>query len=425
MKRALAMISALLLVSAATAATYYVSPAGNDNNAGTEESPVRTISKGISKATQAGDIVSVADGDYEIGSQITVSKAISIQGNVSDCAKVVVNCKGIQDTLKNDSGVDGWSISGLTFTNINRAVYSKKSITISCCVFRQTKSGGANTGAALCFPAGSADGVKVVEDCVFEDLKTASNCKGAIYLDGTFPIVVRRCVFRNCNATNNGGAIGQQNAGDIVLTVENCEFMNCSSSGSGAIYLLANTGKTATLRDCLFVGNASTATGNSPNGSAVMTSTDIIFENCTFADNTSATYNVNTAVVRVSAGTSSFVNCVFWNNLRLNKSGGTLSKEVSVSGTYVASSSAAPTAAALTGDTNITLSASPFAAAGVYTLAGEDNPCLGTGVKLDWMTADSLDLAGNPRLRGNNIVDLGCYEFVETGSFKGFLMLID
>lgn len=113
----------------------------------------------------------------------------------------------------------------------------------------------------------------------------------------------------------------------------------------------------------------------------------------------------------------------------MNGSGGPLTAEASVSGTYTATNCAAPTAAALTGDTNIKLSASPFAAAGVYTLAqkiGEaDNPCLGAGVKLDWMTEDSKDLAGNPRLRGNNIVDLGCYEFVETGSFKGFLMLID
>lgn len=429
MKRILLLMSASLVISAATAATYYVSPTGNDNNAGTSDAPVKTISKGVSKATAAGDIVSLADGDYEIGSQIKITKAISIQGNVADCSKVVVNCKGVQDALKNESGADGWSIFGLTFTNINRAVYSKNAITIGKCVFRQSKSGGANTGSALCFPAGSEDGEKLVEDCLFEDLKTASNCKGAIYLDGTFPIVVRRCTFKNCNATNNGGAIGQQNPGGIVLAVENSAFLNCSSSGSGAIYLLANTGKTATLRSCLFVGNASTATGNSACGSVVLTSTDAIFENCTFANNTSATYNINTATVRVSAGSGSFVNCIFWNNLKLNKSGGTLSKEVSVSGTYVASSSAASAAAALTGDTNIKLSASPFAGAGIYTLAhkiGEaDNPCLGVGVKLGWMTEDSKDLAGNPRLRGDNVVDLGCYEFVETVASAGFLMLID
>ena len=46
------------------------------------------------------------------------------------------------------------------------------------------------------------------------------------------------------------------------------------------------------------------------------------------------------------------------------------------------------------------------------------------GANQGWMTG-AKDLAGNPRLRGNNIVDLGCYEFVETGSVKGFLMLID
>lgn len=424
MKRILFLMSVSLMISVATAATYYVSPTGNDNNAGTAESPVRTISKGVSKATVAGDIVSVADGDYEIGSQIKVTKAISIQGNVADCSKVVVNCKGVQHALSNENE-DGWSVSGFTFTNIYRVVYSKKAVTVSHCVFRDVKPGSTLGGEALCFPAGSADGLKIVEDCLFDNLYSGG--KGAIYLDNTFPITIRRCIFRGCYG---GGVRKNSDTGTIELTAEDCEFSDCGGWG-GAVNLMANNLKTQYFRNCLFARNDATPSGWTACGSAVSTKNSFgIYENCTFADNTcSLSQSTSAAAVYANGGNSTFKNCVFWNNLHANGSGGPVTAETSVSGTYTASNCAAPTAAPLTGDTNIKLSASPFAAAGVYTLAqkidGADNPCLGAGVKLDWMTEDSKDLAGNPRLRGKkkDIVDLGCYEFVETA--RGLLILIN
>ena len=424
MKRILLLMSASLVISAATAATYYVSPTGNDNNAGTSVAPVKTILKGVSKATAAGDIVSLADGDYEIGSQIKITKAISIQGNVADCSKVVVNCKGTQHALYNDS-VDGWSVSGVTFTNVNRAVYSKKAITVSHCAFRQTKDNATLGGAALCFPAGSESGLKLVEDCVFEDLFGAgTSSKGAVYLDATFPITFRRCVFCNCTAGNNGGAIGQNGNGGIVLTAENCEFRNCQGVAGGAVFLQSNSGKTATFRNCLFAGNTSNS-GASDGGSAVYTKSAAMYENCTFADNNCPkSAGSNSAAVRNNGGASTLVNCVFWNNTKKADAQGVTESSV-VSSSYTATNCAAPTAAALTGDTNIALSASPFAAEGAYTLAqkiGEaDNPCIDGGVKLDWMTELATDLAGVARINGEK-PDIGAYEY---SAAVGFLMLID
>ena len=427
MKHALILMSVSLLAASATAATYYVSPSGNDNNAGTEDAPVKTIAKGISKATQAGDIVSVADGDYEIGAKITVSQAITIRGNVDDCSKVVVNCKGTQHALYNDS-VDGWSVSGFTFTNIYRVVYSKKAVTVSHCVFRDVKSGSILGGEALCFPDGTVDGRKIVEDCLFDNLYSGG--KGAIYLDKIFPISVRRCIFRGCY----GGGIRQNQdstGGGIELTTEDCEFSDCGGWG-GAVNLMGNNKKTQYFRNCLFVRNDATPNGWTACGSAVTTKNSYgVYENCTFADNTcSKSPSTSAAAVYANGGNSTFVNCIFWNNLHMNGSGGPVTAETSVSGTYTATNCAASVASPLANGTdNKALSASPFAAAGVYTLAqkiGEaDNPCLGAGVKLDWMTEDSKDLAGNPRLREDDIVDLGCYEFVETVASAGFLMLID
>jgi len=58
-------IQGLLGIQQAYAATYYVSPNGSDSNSGTSLSaPVKTIKKGLSQATQSGDIVYVTTGTY-------------------------------------------------------------------------------------------------------------------------------------------------------------------------------------------------------------------------------------------------------------------------------------------------------------------------------------------------------------------------
>jgi len=55
----------VLLISAqwVSAATYYISPSGNDANPGTSAQPYRTIARGVAKAV-AGDTVIVGDGTY-------------------------------------------------------------------------------------------------------------------------------------------------------------------------------------------------------------------------------------------------------------------------------------------------------------------------------------------------------------------------
>ena len=155
-------------------------------------------------------------------------------------------------------------------------------------------------------------------------------------------------------------------------------------------------------------------------------------DNCTFA-NCRITGNSNDYADPLEAtkgsGTLTANNCVFWDNWRtvgtpqlrsvyLRYGSGTLSH----SAYDGMRSSGTPTISVCT---NITVC--PFVqdgswdgdvfTPGDYTLPkkadGEPNPCLGAGIKLDWMTKDSKDLAGNPRLRGDNIVDLGCYEYFQ------------
>jgi hypothetical protein len=56
-------IFAIFLTQLASAATYYVSPNGNDSNPGSASQPFRNVSKGVGVA-RAGDTVILEDGTY-------------------------------------------------------------------------------------------------------------------------------------------------------------------------------------------------------------------------------------------------------------------------------------------------------------------------------------------------------------------------
>lgn len=84
--------------SASEGKSYYVSPAGSDNHAGTLEGPFRTIQKGCN-ALGPGDTLYIKAGEYNekitINASGTQDAYITIQPFMED--KVILNGEGIQD----------------------------------------------------------------------------------------------------------------------------------------------------------------------------------------------------------------------------------------------------------------------------------------------------------------------------------------
>jgi Protein of unknown function (DUF1565) len=119
---AFALGAALALLSmAAEAATYYVATTGNDNNAGTQASPWRTIQGAANKAS-AGDTVLVAGGTYAekvtfprsgaAGQPITF-QAVSGQTPVIDASGLGISTYGAAVILKGVGYIrlDGFEVS--------------------------------------------------------------------------------------------------------------------------------------------------------------------------------------------------------------------------------------------------------------------------------------------------------------------------
>lgn len=73
------LFALLLLTSTANAATWYVSPTGNDGNIGTLAEPFLTIQKGHDVAV-AGDTIYARGGTYESSTEVTITRD-GVSGN--------------------------------------------------------------------------------------------------------------------------------------------------------------------------------------------------------------------------------------------------------------------------------------------------------------------------------------------------------
>ena len=300
-----------------------------------------------------------------------------------------------------------------------------------------TMRGGVVDNCGVDNPSGTAYGSAVyahvnatIDNVEFKNCVSAG---GILCLETSGTIT--GCKFHDCQAStvaNMDSGCSIRFRGGTVMVSE-CSFVSLVSARGAGIQTAADLTK-LDVRDCLFAGCVST-TGN---GGAAMEvgATTFNVDNCTFA-NCRITGNSNDYAdpleATKSSGTLTANNCVFWDNWRTvgtpqlrsvylrNGGSGTLS----YSAFDGMRSSGVPTIIEST-----VITACPFVqdgswdgdvfTPGDYTLAkkagGVANPCLGTGVKLDWMTADTKDLAGHPRLRDGDIVDLGCYEhFVKSG----------
>ena len=263
-----------------------------------------------------------------------------------------------------------------------------------------------------------------LNDCRFTDCRClnqdSSGIGGLIYVaKASCTLAMTNCVcevvgdFEGAQGYN-GGQIMINNVSGVNTSIDRCVFRGCRALNAGAAIFSKQTSGSLTVRNTLFTGCDITKQTSGATGIYTAGTSDVKIENCTFADNLPHGNSSNVSPLSPTSSTAkNYVkNCIFWNN-RDQAGEGALRVTSSTANTVFENCVA--DVSGLTGVSQI--SASPFkdAASGDYALAknvgGASNPCLGAGVKLDWMTADSLDLAGNPRLREKDLVDLGCYEY--------------
>ncbi|MGN0832217.1 MAG: right-handed parallel beta-helix repeat-containing protein [Kiritimatiellia bacterium] len=323
-----------------------------------------------------------------------------------------VNCAFIDnEAIRVDTYASGGGI---------RAANGLSHCRVEGCLFRgnwTTMTGDGSASSARMGAAMQTGSYSTVTNCVFDG---NGSCYRGMINGG--PTRVFDCVFRN----------GVTRAlGDSVELAENCVFTNNLAGFS------ASNGST-TLRNCLYADNDEPLyTGSS----RIENCTIVSNRNCgVFIGSGNKPVFVNTVVAHNGAP-KGLLNFRGWNNLGFTVT--VWRENVTVSnccfqgiGEFVNTRTGMsndtwridlldPTGRSITSDPRLV-----DVERGDYRLARK-SPCRDAGLRLDWMTPEAIDLAGNPRVvtRGAPLAkdpgalpDLGCYENVAPPA--GFLILV-
>ncbi|HEY3779816.1 MAG TPA: right-handed parallel beta-helix repeat-containing protein [Fimbriimonadaceae bacterium] len=335
--RFIAAAAIFMLCGSAFAASWYVSPSGNDSNAGTSAKPLRLINTAVTKA-KAGDTILLQAGTYSGTGDVdlVISEQLTI-ASVSGAASTIIDCQGTS-----------------THTHDAMSFMSAGSNSSACLIESLTfEDGYATNGGALNMTSSYVN----ISGCVFST-NTASMLGGALYTDATSSVQIVSSSF----PFNNAGAGGAcDNDGTLVL--QNCTFNNNSGSSGGAIYndgfanvtgstfssnqgdlgaAVANSSGTLKLSGCSITDNISSGEGGAvynTSGQVSMVSSQILrnqahysagaiftsgqsqntflLENCVLAGNTSAEGGAIYAT-----GPMTVINCTFTGNSATGSSGG-------------------------------------------------------------------------------------------------------
>ncbi len=334
----------------------WVAPDGNDANNGLTRSTAKaTVAAAVALTTSVGDRVVVADGDYTLTANTTISSPCVVEAEHAGAARFFIGTAGFTAfNVKNADAV----LRGVT-------VYSDRNV---------------NLGAALL----SVSSGKVI-DCVFSNAICGEH--SPVYLTGASSVIENCDVVALTSSGRNGG--GLYITSDA--TARNCRVRKCV--GNNNTYGTALFVEGGWAYGCLVACNTNSSTGTAGlhirNGKGA--------DGCTVVNNYSGG--------RVAPGLyckdgKTARNCLAYGN---RNAGGPLDTLGAGSFSYCATGTAAPA-----GTGNFQLGADPFAnrAAEDYrVLAG---PTVDAGAAQSWMNG-AKDAAGNPRVLGS-APDIGCFE---------------
>ena len=267
------------------------------------------------------------------------------------------------------------------------------------CRFKDNASPSGRGGHLLLPRLGIAKG------CSFSGTGTA---KYGAFVAAGYGVTFSRCVFTGCEASSGFGVV---HVGKDDARFEDGIVTNNSFSIDFLFLERANGGL---LRQSLFADNAQMAAAVRLFGAA-----SVSCESSTFADAKSPLAGQSTPV-----GTNTLVNCILAGTIMET----TETFSAVLTNCYVRT----PADVMSEENTNVLTGGKPCfvdAAHGNYALRPSAR-FREKGVRLDWMTETSTDLAGNPRLVNaagvanaeDALPDLGCFE-VQTPP-PGFLMII-
>jgi len=317
---AAAMVAAAMAF-AANAATYYVSPTGDDSSTtGSESAPYKTIKKGVGKLAN-GDTLIIKSGEY------LMDVGVGCSGGTEESDR---------KTIKSETGSPADVV--LYGCGTNELFRFAKFVTLS----GVTLSNGVNSTSQ---PAGAVrfgtdnypDYATIVSNCVVTcctNTFTTSRNGAAVALFGHNLLV--DCVIKgNTSTSGNGAGVIIVNNDTIVGVpkMKRCRIEgNVSAGGGGGVYVANNTlnstkesnGNVVEIEDCEIVDNTSAASGG---GVYCATNLTLNISRCVIAGNTTEGRGGGVFCGWNNRFYGNIANCVFTNNASRYQGGGLCIRE--------------------------------------------------------------------------------------------------
>lgn len=410
--------------------TYAVQPAVFVSKTGSKTAPYDTMEKATDDIFAAlnycgdGTVLTVNDGTYEIDREIELRHAITLRSASGNPTDVTFKTKRGADarTLKISHGgavASGITFSGGTLTK-DITLETGSLVAVSCgtvtnCVMEKgTTENVQNAGANVDNRSGL-----VVDSIIRETIGGGKEGCG-YHQAGTNPQILGTTIT-GCQGYHNSayGAGGYLEAG----LMDRCQVTNnlCTGSSSGfGVYgtLCVNA---ATVRNTVVAENKANNKANKFSG--VQLGAGAVIDNCTVVSNAAQAASAAGVAGGVAFGSSAAVtirNTVIYGNTINNYA------KAPVPCDYINYS------ASVTAANNAVTKLEPSIAFGEnclevadgeplfknfekgYGLPSKNSVLINQGVKLDWMTAESKDVLGKPRL-SQGIPDIGAFEYQVLG----------
>ena len=277
--------------------------AGDDANDGfTPDTPMRNIQALLSKYPDigTGTTVWVDPGTYVENVLIdTDHSGLTIQGAGQDTTILDGNQSGSCLVLSGfvDGVISGLTISNGSATNGGGIYSSASSPTITHCTF------SGNTvdwyGAGMY----NTDSSPTLTDCTFTG-NTDADLGGGMYSGGGSSVTVTRCVFDGNEGRTGAGMMNH----NVTATVRDCLFIgNTGSTSSGGGGGMHNNNSTTEVINCVFIDN-STGWGG---GIYIEICPTTTITNCTFSGNSASN---DGGGISCDGASPTLTNCILWGN---------------------------------------------------------------------------------------------------------------